>query len=325
MKKTPILYIVIPCYNEEAVLPVTSGMFLDKLRQLTAAGKVAESSRVLFVNDGSKDKTWEIIQGLAAQDGHFEGVSLSRNRGHQNALLVGLMTAKDLADVTISIDCDGQDDINAMDQMIDEYLAGVDVVYGVRSKRTTDTWFKRTTAEGFYKVMRALGAETVYNHADYRLLSKRALEGLAQFKEVNLFLRGLVPLVGYRCSSVYYERAERLAGESHYPLKKMLSFAFDGITSLSVKPIRIITGLGFFISLVSCIGIVWVLLTKLFGSTVSGWSSMICAIFFMGGVQLLCLGVIGEYVGKIYNETKARPRFIIGETTFGDDKEKETH
>ena len=324
MEKAPILYIVIPCYNEEAVLPVTSGMFLDKLRGLAAAGKIAESSRVLFVNDGSKDKTWQIIQGLAAQDEHFEGVSLSRNRGHQNALLAGLMTAKDRADVTISIDCDGQDDINAMDQMMDEYLAGVDVVYGVRSKRDTDTWFKRTTAEGFYKVMRALGAETVYNHADYRLLSKRALEGLAQFKEVNLFLRGLVPLVGYRCSSVYYARAERLAGESHYPLKKMLSFAFDGITSLSVKPIRIITGLGFFISLVSCLGIVWVLLTKLFGSTVSGWSSMICAIFFMGGVQLLCLGVIGEYVGKIYNETKARPRFIIGETTFDDTTEKET-
>lgn len=324
MEKAPILYIVIPCYNEEAVLPVTSGMFLDKLRGLTAAGKIAESSRVLFVNDGSKDKTWEIIRDLAAREEHFEGVSLSRNRGHQNALLAGLMTAKDRADVTISIDCDGQDDIHAMDQMMDEYLAGVDVVYGVRSKRTTDTWFKRTTAQGFYKVMRALGAETVYNHADYRLLSKRALEGLAQFKEVNLFLRGLVPLVGYRCSSVYYERAERLAGESHYPLKKMLSFAFDGITSLSVKPIRIITGLGFFISLASCIGIVWVLLTKLFGSTVSGWSSMICAIFFMGGVQLLCLGVIGEYVGKIYNETKARPRFIIGETTFDGNTEKES-
>lgn len=322
---SPILYIVIPCYNEEAVLPVTSGMFLEKLRQLTAAGKIAEQSRVLFVNDGSKDKTWPIIQGLAAQDAHFEGISLSRNRGHQNALLAGLMTAKDLADVTISVDCDGQDDINAMDGMIGEYLAGVDVVYGVRSKRVTDTWFKRTTAEGFYKVMNTLGAETVYNHADYRLLSKRALEGLAQFKEVNLFLRGLVPLVGYRCSSVYYERAERIAGESHYPLKKMLSFAFDGITSLSVKPIRLITGLGFFISLASFIGILWVLLTKLFGSTVSGWSSMLCAIFFMGGVQLLCLGVIGEYIGKIYNETKARPRFIIGETTFEEaNPEKET-
>ena len=314
--QTPILYIVIPCYNEEAVLPVTSGMFLKKLKDLIAAGKVAPHSRVLFVNDGSRDNTWPIIQDLARQDEHFEGVCLSRNRGHQNALLAGLMTAKDRADITISIDCDGQDDINAMDAMVDEYLAGVDVVYGVRSKRETDTWFKRTTAEGFYKVMHALGAETVYNHADYRLMSRRALEGLAQFKEVNLFLRGLVPLVGYRSSSVYYERAERLAGESHYPLKKMLAFAFDGITSLSVKPIRLITGLGFLISFVSVIAIIWVLLTKLFGFTVSGWSSMACAIFFMGGVQLLCLGVIGEYIGKIYNETKARPRFIISETTW---------
>ena len=287
----PVLYIVIPCYNEQEVLPVTSGMFLEKVKGLAAAGKVSEKSRVMFVNDGSKDNTWAIIQQLAAQDEHFLGVCLSRNRGHQNALLAGLMTAKDMADVTISIDCDGQDDINAMDKMIDEYLAGCDVVYGVRSKRETDTWFKRTTAEGFYKVMNALGANTVYNHADYR------------------------------SSSVYYERAERIAGESHYPLKKMLNFAFDGITSLSVKPIRLITGLGFFISLASFIGIIWVLLTKLLGATVSGWASMLCAIFFMGGVQLLCLGVIGEYIGKIYNETKQRPRFIISETTF-DKQEK---
>jgi glycosyltransferase involved in cell wall biosynthesis len=255
---------------------------------------------------------------LAEQNVHFEGLCLSRNRGHQNALLAGLMAAKERADVTISIDCDGQDDINAMDAMIDEYLAGADIVYGVRSKRDTDTWFKRTTAEGFYKMMNALGAGTVYNHADYRLMSKRALEGLAQFKEVNLFLRGLVPLVGFRSTSVYYERHERLAGESHYPLKKMLSFAFDGITSLSVKPIRLITGLGFFISLASMVGILWVIITKLFGATVSGWSSMLCAIFFMGGVQLLCLGVIGEYVGKIYNESKARPRYIISEAVFHD-------
>lgn len=312
----PILYIVIPCYNEEAVLPVTSGMFLQKITDLAAAGKIAEESRVLFVNDGSKDKTWEIIRGLAACDPRYAGVCLSRNRGHQNALLAGLMTAKERADVTISIDCDGQDDINAMDAMIDEYLAGVDVVYGVRSKRATDTWFKRTTAEGFYHVMKALGADVVFNHADYRLMSRRALEGLAEFGEVNLFLRGLVPLVGYRCSSVYYERAERLAGESHYPLKKMLAFAFDGITSLSTKPLRLITAAGVLVSAVSFLAIIVTLITKLFGYTVTGWTSMICAIYFLGGVQLLGIGVIGEYVGKIYSETKRRPRFIISESTL---------
>lgn len=317
----PVLYIVIPCYNEEAVLPVTSGMFLQKITGLAAAGKISDASRVLFVNDGSKDKTWEIIKGLAASDAHFEGVCLSRNRGHQNALLAGLMTAKEYADVTISIDCDGQDDINAMDAMIDEYLAGVDVVYGVRSKRKTDTWFKRTTAEGFYHVMRALGADVVFNHADYRLMSKRALEGLAEFGEVNLFLRGLVPLVGYRCSSVYYERAERLAGESHYPLKKMLAFAFDGITSLSTKPLRLITMAGMLVSIVSFLAIIGTIITKLFGYTVTGWASMVCAIYFLGGVQLLGIGVIGEYVGKIYSETKRRPRFIISETTL-EEKEK---
>ena len=316
----PILYIVIPCYNEEAVLPLTSGMFLKKIKDLAAAGKISDKSRILFVNDGSKDKTWDIIRSLAEADEHYRGVCLSRNRGHQNALLAGLMTAKDLADVTISIDCDGQDDINAMDAMIDEYLAGMDVVYGVRSKRETDTWFKRTTAEGFYKVMQALGADVVFNHADYRLLSKRALEGLAEFREVNLFLRGLVPLVGYRCSSVYYERAERIAGKSHYPLKKMLAFAFDGITSLSVKPLRLITLAGMLVSAVSFIAIIVTLITKLVGFTVTGWTSMICAIYFLGGVQLLGIGIIGEYVGKIYNETKARPRFIISETTF--EKEK---
>ena len=316
----PILYIVIPCYNEEAVLPLTSGMFLKKIKDLAAAGKISDKSRILFVNDGSKDKTWDIIRSLAEADEHYRGVCLSRNRGHQNALLAGLMTAKDLADVTISIDCDGQDDINAMDAMIDEYLAGMDVVYGVRSKRETDTWFKRTTAEGFYKVMKALGADVVFNHADYRLLSKRALEGLAEFREVNLFLRGLVPLVGYRWSSVYYGRAERSAGESHYPLKKMLAFAFDGITSLSVKPLRLITLAGMLVSAVSFVAIIVTLITKLVGFTVTGWTSMICAIYFLGGVQLLGIGVIGEYVGKIYNETKARPRFIISETTF--EKEK---
>ncbi len=314
--KLPVLYVVIPCYNEEQVLPVTSGLFFEKIHALVKAEKISPESRVLFVNDGSKDETWPIIRKLSEENECCEGICLSRNRGHQNALLAGLMTARCYADVTISIDCDGQDDINAMDEMIDHYHKGMDVVYGVRSKRDTDTWFKRTTAESFYKLMNALGAQTVYNHADYRLMSRRALDGLAQFKEVNLFLRGLVPLVGYPSSIVTYERAERMAGESHYPLKKMLSFAFDGITSLSVKPIRLITALGFFISFVSILAILWVLGTKLFGQTVSGWSSMVSAIFFMGGVQLLCLGVIGEYIGKIYNETKARPRFLISESTL---------
>ena len=314
--KLPVLYVVIPCYNEEKVLPVTSGLFFEKIHALVKAEKISPESRVLFVNDGSKDETWPIIRKLSEENECCEGICLSRNRGHQNALLAGLMTARCYADVTISIDCDGQDDINAMDEMIDHYHKGMDVVYGVRSKRDTDTWFKRTTAESFYKLMNALGAQTVYNHADYRLMSRRALDGLAQFKEVNLFLRGLVPLVGYPSSIVTYERAERMAGESHYPLKKMLSFAFDVITSLSVKPIRLITALGFFISFVSILAILWVLGTKLFGQTVSGWSSMVSAIFFMGGVQLLCLGVIGEYIGKIYNETKARPRFLISESTL---------
>lgn len=314
--KLPILYVVIPCYNEEEVLPVTSGLFFDKIHALAKGEKISPESRVLFVNDGSKDNTWPIIRKLSEENECCEGICLSRNRGHQNALLAGLMTARRYADVTISIDCDGQDDINAMDEMIDHYHKGMDVVYGVRSKRDTDTWFKRTTAESFYKLMNALGAQTVYNHADYRLMSRRALDGLAQFHEVNLFLRGLVPLVGYPSSIVTYERAERMAGESHYPLKKMLSFAFDGITSLSVKPIRLITTLGFLISFISVLAILWVFATKFFGQTVSGWSSMACAIFFMGGVQLLCLGVIGEYIGKIYNETKARPRFLISESTL---------
>ena len=317
----PVLYIVIPCYNEQEVLPVTSGMFLEKVKGLAAAGKVSEKSRVMFVNDGSKDNTWAIIQQLAAQDEHFLGVCLSRNRGHQNALLAGLMTAKDMADVTISIDCDGQDDINAMDKMIDEYLAGCDVVYGVRSKRETDTWFKRTTAEGFYKVMNALGANTVYNHADYRLMSKRALEGLAQFREVNLFLRGLVPLVGYRSSSVYYERAERIAGESHYPLKKMLNFAFDGITSFSVKPISFILGLGVLMTGISGLALLVLLVLWLLGWGVSGFGVLCGSLWLLGGIQLMALGMVGEYVGKIYKEVKARPKYII-ETFLKDQEER---
>ena len=317
--KNPILYIVIPCYNEEEVLPVTSGMFLDKVKQLSAEGLIDPKSRILFVNDGSKDTTWKVIEQLSEQDEHFEGVSLSRNRGHQNALLAGLMYAKSRADVTISIDCDGQDDINAMDEMMREYHAGCEVVYGVRSKRKTDSFFKRVSAEGFYHLMNWLGAGVVFNHADYRLMSSRVLEEFANFKEVNIFLRGMVPLVGFKSTSVYYERAERIAGESHYPLSKMIALAMDGITSLSVKPIRMITALGVFVSMISFIGVVYAIISNFIGYTVTGWTSTICIIGFMGGIQLLCLGVIGEYVGKIYMESKARPRFIISESTEKED------
>ena len=320
--KTPVLYIVIPCYNEQEVLPVTSGMFLEKINSLIAKGRVAAESRVVFVNDGSKDNTWSIIQELAKSDEHFEGICLSRNRGHQNALLGGLMTVKDRCDITISIDCDGQDDINAMDAMVDAYWEGCEVVYGVRSKRDTDTFFKRFTAEGFYKLMNWMGAQVVFNHADYRLMSSRVLNEFANFREVNIFLRGMVPLVGFKSTSVYYERAERIAGESHYPLKKMLALAFDGITSLSVKPIRLITGFGALISVVSFLGVIWAMIEAILGRTVAGWASTTSIVCFMGGIQLLCLGVIGEYIGKIYLETKQRPRFIIGETTFQDEEAK---
>ena len=320
--KAPVLYIVIPCYNEQEVLPVTSGMFLKKINSLIEKGRVAPESRVVFVNDGSKDNTWNIIQELAKSDEHFEGICLSRNRGHQNALLGGLMTVKDRCDITISIDCDGQDDINAMDAMVDAYWDGCEVVYGVRSKRDTDTFFKRFTAEGFYKLMNWMGAQVVFNHADYRLMSSRVLNEFANFKEVNIFLRGMVPLVGFKSTSVYYERAERIAGESHYPLKKMLALAFDGITSLSVKPIRLITGFGALISVISFLGVIWAVIEAILGSTVAGWASTTSIVCFMGGIQLLCLGVIGEYIGKIYLETKQRPRFIISETTFPDKEDK---
>ena len=320
--KAPVLYIVIPCYNEQEVLPVTSGMFLKKINSLIEKGRVAPESRVVFVNDGSKDNTWNIIQELAKSDEHFEGICLSRNRGHQNALLGGLMTVKDQCDITISIDCDGQDDINAMDAMVDAYWDGCEVVYGVRSKRDTDTFFKRFTAEGFYKLMNWMGAQVVFNHADYRLMSSRVLNEFANFKEVNIFLRGMVPLVGFKSTSVYYERAERIAGESHYPLKKMLALAFDGITSLSVKPIRLITGFGALVSVISFIGVIWAVIQAILGSTVAGWASTTSIVCFMGGIQLLCLGVIGEYIGKIYLETKQRPRFIISETTFPDKEDK---
>ena len=309
------LYIVIPCYNEEKVLPITAPMFLEKLNSLIEQGLCGENSKVVFVNDGSKDKTWDIIQELAKENPKYAGVTLSRNRGHQNALLGGLMWAKDRCDVTISIDCDGQDDINRMDEMMRHYHDGCHVVYGVRSKRETDTFFKRATAEGFYKFMSLMGADTVFNHADYRLMSKEALEGLSQFKEVNLFLRGLVPMVGYKSTSVYYERFERIAGESHYPFSKMLNLALNGITSLSVKPLRYITGLGFVMSAFSLLAIVWAVVSHFVGATVSGWASLICVMCFLGGIQLFCLGIIGEYIGKIYSETKRRPRYIIEKTT----------
>ncbi len=321
----PKLIIVIPCYNEQEVLPITSEMFLNKILQLSSEGKISEDSRVMFVNDGSRDKTWEIICSLAEKDEHFIGISQSRNRGHQNAVLAGLMEAKDHCDITISIDCDGQDDINAMDKMVDEYLGGCEVVYGVRSKRDTDTFFKRFTAESFYRLMNAMGAEVVYNHADYRLISNRVLRELANFKEVNIFLRGMVPLVGFKSTSVSYERHERIAGKSHYPLSKMLALAFDGITSLSVKPIRVITGFGIFVALLSFLGIIWAVVMAILGQTISGWASTICIICFVSGIQLISIGVIGEYIGKIYMEVKQRPRYIISDRTKGaefSDKDK---
>ena len=311
----PRLYIIIPCYNEEKVLPITAPMFLKKIVQLTEMREISEDSRILFVNDGSKDDTWSLIKKLSVEDCHYIGISQSRNRGHQNAVLAGLMEAKDVADITISIDCDGQDDINAMDEMIQAYKNGAEVVYGVRSKRDTDTFFKRFTAESFYRLMNWMGAEVVFNHADYRLISSRVLQEFAGFKEVNIFLRGMVPLVGFNSTSVYYERHERIAGESHYPLKKMLALAFDGITSLSVKPIRLITGFGAGISILGFIAMIWAITMEIIGNTVTGWASMVCIVCFLGGIQLLSLGIIGEYIGKIYMETKARPRYIISERT----------
>lgn len=317
----PVLYIIIPCYNEQEVLLQTAPMFLDKLTQLTRQEKIAEDSRILFVNDGSKDKTWEIICDLAKQNQHYIGIAQSRNRGHQNAVLAGLMEAMNHCDITISIDCDGQDDINAMDAMVDAYTKEhCEIVYGVRSTRDTDRFFKRFTAEGFYKVLNMMGAEVVYNHADYRLISARALKEFAKFGEVNLYLRGMVPLVGFKSTTVSYERHTRIAGESHYPLKKMLALACDGITSLSVKPIRLITSAGLVISLLSFIGIIWSIVSALTGHAVAGWSSMTCIICFLCGIQSLFWGVIGEYVEKIYMEVKHRPRYIINKRTWENDE-----
>lgn len=312
----PRLIIVVPCYNEQEVLPITAPIFLEKITSLSAAGKISEDSRILFVNDGSKDDTWRIITELAHSDEHYIGIAQSRNRGHQNAVLAGLMEAKDICDITISIDCDGQDDINAMDKMVDEYLGGCEVVYGVRSKRDTDTFFKRFTAESFYKLLNAMGAEVVFNHADYRLISSRVLQELANFKEVNLFLRGMIPLVGFKSTSVYYERNERIAGKSHYPLTKMLNLAFDGITSLSIKPIKLIIAMGLIVAAISFAGIIWAIVEAILGSTVAGWASTTCIICFVSGVQLISIGVIGEYIGKIYMEVKQRPRYIISERTY---------
>ncbi len=312
----PRLIIVIPCYNEQEVLPITAPQFLAKINQLAAEGLISGDSRVMFVNDGSKDDTWNIIQQLADQDEHYIGIAQSRNRGHQNAVLAGLMEAKNMCDITISIDCDGQDDINAMDEMVKAYLEGCEIVYGVRSKRDTDTFFKRFTAESFYKLLNSMGAEVVYNHADYRLISSRALQELAKFKEVNIFLRGMVPLVGFKSTSVYYERSERAAGKSHYPLSKMLALAFDGITSLSIKPIKMIIGMGVIVAFISFIGIIWAVVEAILGKTVMGWASTTCIICFLSGVQLISVGVIGEYIGKIYMEVKQRPRYIISDRTW---------
>lgn len=314
--ENPVLYIVIPCYNEQEVLPITAPMFLNKLHELAEKKLVSENSRIMFVNDGSSDGTGDIIRALAASDEHYIGISQSRNRGHQNAVLAGLMEAKDSCDISISIDCDGQDDINAMDDMVRAYLDGCDIVYGVRNDRETDSFFKRTTAQGFYRFLSAMGAEIVYNHADYRLISARALHELAKFKEVNLFLRGMVPLVGFKSTSVEYKRAERIAGKSKYPLRKMLALAGDGITSLSIKPLRLIMSFGVIVALLSFVGVIWAIVAALAGRAVAGWASMTCIICFVSGVQLICMGIIGEYIGKIYMETKQRPRYIISERTW---------
>lgn len=311
MTGNDILYLVIPCYNEEAVLHETAKQLLVKMNSMFDRGMISRESKIMFVNDGSKDKTWEIIRELHESNPIYSGVKLSRNKGHQNALLAGLMTAKEKADMAISLDADLQDDVDVIDKMVEKYYEGNDVVYGVRSARDTDTFFKKFTAEGFYKIMQAMGVEIVFNHADYRLMSKRALEGLSEFREVNLFLRGIVPLIGYKSDIVTYERHERFAGESKYPLKKMLAFATDGITSFSIKPIRMITTCGFLIFAISLIMLIYFLVVHFMGRTVHGWTSTIVSIWAIGGLQLLAIGIVGEYIGKIYLETKARPKYII--------------
>lgn len=320
----PILYIVIPCYNEQDVLPITAPLFRDKIHSLIDKNLISNDSKVLFIDDGSKDETWNIISKFAIENSVFEGIQQSRNRGHQNAVYAGLMEAKKHCDITISIDCDGQDDINAMDQMVEEYLNGCDIVYGVRSSRKTDTFFKRFTAESFYKLMKWMGAEVVFNHADYRLVSTRVLNEFENFKEVNLFLRGMFPLVGFKSTSVLYERQERIAGESHYSLSKSLGLAFDGITSLSVRPIHLIMEFGFIIAGISFLGVIWSVIQYFTGTTVAGWTSMICIIAFLGGIQLCCIGILGEYIGKIYLETKGRPKYVLSENTMEESKDFNT-
>jgi len=312
------LWVIVPCYNEEAVLPITAPLFLTELQKMITEGKISAESLILFVNDGSKDSTWDIICDLSRQDEHYLGISQSRNRGHQNALLAGMMEAKDRCDITITIDCDGQDDISAMERMVDEYSKGSDIVYGVRSRRDTDTWFKRTTAQSFYKLMNKMGVEMVYDHADYRLVSARVLQHFADYQEVNIFLRGMFPLVGFKSTCVYYERSERMAGESHYPLGKMLAFAVEGITSLSIKPLTLIVVIGLITCLLGFVGIIWAIVEVILKNAIAGWASTVCIILFLGGVQLLSIGVIGEYIGKIYMETKHRPRYIISERTWKD-------
>ena len=316
----PVLYMVIPCYNEEKVLPITAPLFLKQLQFMQTKDLISKDSRIMFVNDGSKDNTWNIIKQLSTENESFIGIAQSRNRGHQNAVLAGLMEAKDKCDITISIDCDGQDDISVMTKMVEEYLSGSEVVYGVRSSRKTDAFFKRSTAEGFYKFLNIMGAEVVFNHADYRLISATVLQEFANFKEVNLFLRGIIPLVGFKSSSVYYERKERFAGESHYSLRKMVALAIDGITSLSVKPLRLISTIGIIMSVVSIIGLIWAVISKLLGFTETGWASIVSSIYLLSSIQLICIGIIGEYIGKIYMEVKNRPRYIISDRT--DDCEK---
>lgn len=311
MSKESILYVVVPCYNEEEVLMETTKRLKEKLETLIKNKIISDKSKVMYVNDGSRDKTWEIICDINKKEKLFTGISLSRNRGHQNALLAGLMTAREYADVVISMDADLQDDINAMDEMLEKYYNGSDIVYGVRSSRKKDSFFKRVTAQGFYKFMKFMGVDVVYNHADYRLTSKRALDAFSDFKEVNLFLRGMFPLVGFKSDVVYYERNKRFAGESKYPLKKMLNFAWDGITSFSVKPIRLVLKIGILIFILSIAMLIYCLVVKLLGQTVAGWTFIVGSIWLIAGIQMLSIGIIGEYVGKIYNETKERPRYII--------------